>query len=322
MTGWALIDLNTSKKRTCMVNFSKWNVYPRTHGSRFHRIKVIKTNRLIEGSGVSVFRFGCEDLIKFHNFSKYCTRDQWSIHFSNCQWSWRRRIEFVGILLVLGSICFNCLAPQTCFFEMDGCCLAGCQTGLFKNGDWGDEHNLFMGEIIIVNDKPRHTYVDVLWCFGVLYCAVPGKPLQIHSEGLEVILLEPFIGEPAVPSTTSHRTHCALRECLWDPSPNICVTVFPCFNRWFSHHTWQLSKQACWIFWTPMNFDGENHLFFSSDRGLGALLVEKFLKAHGQLYEQKVPSCWCHILSGDVRILRNFYGSKWDPQDPQTSGYV
>lgn len=58
-----------------MVNFSKWNVYPRTHGSRFHRIKVIKTNRLIEGSSVSVFRFGCEDLIKFHIFSKYGIRD-------------------------------------------------------------------------------------------------------------------------------------------------------------------------------------------------------------------------------------------------------
>ena len=174
------------------------------------------------------------------------TLDPWSIHFFNCQWSWRRRIEFVGILLVLGSICFNCLAPQTCFFEMDGCCLAGCQMGLFKDGNWGDEHNLFMGEMI-VNDKPRHTYVVVLWCFGVFYCVVPGKPLQIHSEGLEVILLEPFIGEPAVPLTTSHRTHCALRECWRNPSPNICVSMFFFFNRWFSHYTWQLSKQACWI---------------------------------------------------------------------------
>lgn len=27
-----------------------------------------------------------------------------------------------------------------------------------------------------------------------------------------------------------------------------------------------------------------------NDQGLGALLVEKFLKAHGQLYEQKVPA--------------------------------
>lgn len=236
-----------------MVNFSKWNVYPRTHGSRFHRIKVIKTNRLIEGSSVSVFRFGCEDLIKFHNFSR--TFDPWSIHFSNCQWSWRRRIEFVGILLVLGSICFNCLAPQTCFFDRS-----------------------------LVSRQCRQQRRTAL--------TVPSRMFE----------------------------------------ESLTKYVFPCFNRWFSHHTWQLSKQPCWISRGNMLFCMRSPCLVEPPWILMVKTPDVVLIGlrFGSPFSGEVPesswptvwtegafffppSCWCHLFCQDMSEFSASYGfKKWD----------
>ena len=71
---------------------------------------------------------------------------------------------------------------------------------------------------------------------------------------------------------------------MWNPSPNICVTVFPCLNRWFSHHTWQLSKQPCWIFWTPIFWWWKPHVFL-----IGSRFGSPF---SGEVPESSWPTVW------------------------------